>query len=60
MAQRARRHGLGNRHGALLILSVYLDTTNPSSLQFYYSKGFERRGKGSLDGAPLWYVYKPT
>lgn len=39
---------------------VYLDTTNPSSLQFYYKNGFELRGEGALDGAPLWCVYRPT
>lgn len=39
---------------------VYLDTTNPASLAFYYGKGFELRGEGSLDGAPVWCVFKPT
>lgn len=39
---------------------IYLDTTNPSSLAFYFKNGFELRGEGSLDGAPLWCVYKPT
>lgn len=39
---------------------VYLDTTNANSLQFYYRNGFELRGEGSLDGAPVWCVYKRT
>lgn len=39
---------------------VYLDTANPASLQFYYNNGFELLGEGSLDGAPLWCVYKRT
>ena len=39
---------------------VYLDTANAASLQFYYNNGFELRGEGSLDGAPLWCVYKRT
>jgi GNAT superfamily N-acetyltransferase len=39
---------------------VYLDTANPGSLQFYYNNGFELRGEGSLDAAPLWCVYKRT
>lgn len=39
---------------------VYLDTANPASLQFYYANGFELRGEGALDGAPLWCVYKRT
>lgn len=39
---------------------VYLDTANPSSLQFYYNNGFELRGEGTLDGAPIWCVYKRT
>lgn len=39
---------------------VYLDTCNPASLQFYYNNGFELRGGGSLDSAPLWCVYKRT
>lgn len=43
-----------NSHG------VYLDTASPSSLQFYYRNGFELRGEGRLDGAPLWCVYKRT
>ncbi|KQV38191.1 MULTISPECIES: GNAT family N-acetyltransferase [unclassified Rhizobium] len=37
---------------------VYLETSNPSSLQFYYRNGFELRGEGSLDATPLWCVYK--
>lgn len=43
-----------NSHG------VYLDTANPASLQFYFNNGFELRGDGALDGAPLWCVYKRT
>jgi ribosomal protein S18 acetylase RimI-like enzyme len=39
---------------------VYLDTSNPRSLEFYYNNGFELRGQGSLDTAPLWCVYKRT
>lgn len=39
---------------------VYLDTTNPNSLQFYYKNGFELRGEGNIDGAPLWCVYRKT
>jgi GNAT superfamily N-acetyltransferase len=39
---------------------VYLDTTNPDSLQFYYKNGFALRGEGDLDGAPVWCVYKRT
>lgn len=39
---------------------VYLDTANPNSLQFYYRNGFDLRGDGALNGAPLWCVYKPT
>lgn len=39
---------------------VYLDTANAASLQFYYKNGFKLRGEGSLDGAPLWCVYKRT
>ena len=39
---------------------VYLDTANPASLEFYYRNGFELRGEGNLDGAPLWCVYKRT
>jgi len=39
---------------------VYLDTANPASLEFYYKNGFELCGEGSLDGAPLWCVYKRT
>lgn len=39
---------------------VYLDTSNPSSLRFYRNNGFELRGEGALDGAPLWCVYRPT
>lgn len=39
---------------------VYLDTANPASLAFYTKNGFELRGEGSLDGAPLWCVYRRT
>ncbi|MBL8551498.1 MAG: GNAT family N-acetyltransferase [Hyphomonadaceae bacterium] len=39
---------------------VYLDTANPSSLQFYYNNGFELRGEGALDATPLWCVHKRT
>ncbi len=39
---------------------VYLDTTNPRSLEFYYRNGFELRGEGRLGDAPLWCVYRPT
>ncbi|MGE0741275.1 MAG: N-acetyltransferase family protein [Hyphomonadaceae bacterium] len=39
---------------------VYLDTANAASLEFYYRNGFEPCGKGSLDGAPLWCVYRRT
>lgn len=43
-----------NSHG------IYLETASASSLQFYYRNGFELTGEGSLDGAPLWCVYKRT
>jgi GNAT superfamily N-acetyltransferase len=39
---------------------VYLETAGPGSLQFYYKNGFELRGEGELDGAPLWCVYRRT
>lgn len=39
---------------------VYLDTANAASLEFYYKNGFDLRGEGALDGAPLWCVYKRT
>lgn len=39
---------------------VYLETASASSLQFYYRNGFELRGEGSLDGAPVWCVFKRT
>lgn len=39
---------------------VYLDTTNPDSLEFYYRNGFELLGEGELDAAPLWCVYRRT
>jgi hypothetical protein len=44
----------GRSHG------VYLDTANPSSLEFYYRNGFELRGEGRLGSAPLWCVWRPT
>jgi len=44
----------GRSHG------VYLDTTNPSSLDFYYANGFELRGEGRLGSMPLWCVWRPT
>jgi ribosomal protein S18 acetylase RimI-like enzyme len=39
---------------------VYLDTANPSSLAFYYRKGFELRGEGRLGSTPIWCVWKRT
>jgi GNAT superfamily N-acetyltransferase len=36
---------------------VYLETSSPTSLQFYYKNGFELRGEGSLDGTPVWCLY---
>lgn len=39
---------------------VYLDTANPSSLEFYTQNGFERRGEGRLGDAPLWCVFRPS
>ena len=39
---------------------VYLEAASASSLQFYYRNGFELRGEGSLDGAPVWCVFKRT
>lgn len=40
---------------------VYLDTTNASSLEFYYRNGFALRGEGSLDATtPVWCVYRRT
>lgn len=39
---------------------VYLDTTSPASLQFYYSQGFELLGEGRLDDTPVWCVFKRT
>lgn len=49
-----RSHADVKSHG------VYLDTANAASLQFYYNNGFELRGEGALDGAPLWCVYRRT
>lgn len=37
---------------------VYLDTSNTSSLAFYYRNGFELRGEGDLEATHLWCVYK--
>lgn len=39
---------------------VYLDTSNPGSLQFYYNNGFELLGEGRLGAASLWCVHKRT
>lgn len=39
---------------------VYLDTSNPSSLEFYLRNGFELRGVGRLDEVDLWCVYRGT
>lgn len=39
---------------------VFLETSSPASLQFYYRNGFELRGEGRLDAAHLWCVYKPN
>lgn len=39
---------------------VYLDTTNPRSLDFYLKNGFERCGEGKLDDVSVWCVFKPT
>ena len=39
---------------------VYLDTTNPDSLEFYYRNGFELRGEGEVGSTPLWCVWKPS
>lgn len=44
----------GRSHG------VYLDTANPRSLEFYYRSGFELRGEGRLDSAPIWCVWQRT
>ncbi len=45
-------------HADVASHGVYLDTANPRSLQFYDDNGFERRGEGSLDGTPVWCVFK--
>jgi GNAT superfamily N-acetyltransferase len=37
---------------------VYLDTGNPSSLEFYLRNGFTLRGEDDLEGAPLWCVFR--
>lgn len=37
---------------------VYLDTANPSSLEFYFRNRFELRGEDALEGAPLWCVFR--
>lgn len=37
---------------------VYLETSNPSSLRFYLSHGFELTGEGHLDTVPLWCLFR--
>jgi GNAT superfamily N-acetyltransferase len=39
---------------------VYLETGSTDSLRFYINNGFELRGEGSLDGTPMWCVFKPS
>jgi ribosomal protein S18 acetylase RimI-like enzyme len=39
---------------------VYLETASESSLNFYLRNGFALRGKGDLDGRPLWCVFRST
>jgi len=39
---------------------VYLDTTNPRSLEFYLKNGFTLCGEGKLDDVNVWCVFKPT
>lgn len=48
------------RRSALDPLSagVYLDTANPSSLEFYLRNGFVVRGEDDLEGTPLWCVFR--
>jgi GNAT superfamily N-acetyltransferase len=41
-----------------LSAGVYLDTGNPSSLEFYLRNGFVLRGEDALEGAPLWCVFR--
>jgi GNAT superfamily N-acetyltransferase len=41
-----------------LSCGVYLDTGNPSSLEFYLRNGFALRGEDALEGAPLWCVFR--
>ncbi len=41
-----------------LSAGVYLDTANPSSLDFYLRNGFVLRGEDELEGAPLWCVFR--
>ena len=41
-----------------LSAGVYLDTGNPSSLEFYLRNRFALRGKDALDGASLWCVFR--
>ena len=37
---------------------VYLDTANPSSLEFYLRSGFALRGEDDLEGTRLWCVFR--
>ncbi len=39
---------------------VYLETASAAGLRFYVRNGFERRGEGSLDGTPVWCLYRRT
>ena len=41
-----------------LSAGVYLDTGNPSSLEFYLRNGFELRGEDALEDASLWCVFR--
>ena len=41
-----------------LSAGVYLDTGNPSSLEFYLRNGFALRGEDALEGASLWCVFR--
>jgi GNAT superfamily N-acetyltransferase len=41
-----------------LSAGVYLDTGNPSSLEFYLRNGFVLRGEDALEGATLWCVFR--
>lgn len=42
-----------------LSAGVYLDTANPSSLEFYLRNGFALRREDDLEGTPLWCVFRP-